>query len=158
MKSFKNIFIAAIFAALLSVALVWPPAVSEAAQYDTYGTTTIVAGGTNKVAALTTNTYNARIDAPKSEYVALEFSFKNMNTNGLATTFYLQRSLDGTTFEDANTYAIAVTPSNSASNSTTRLMTNINVGAFGYLRLGTVGHVNDATPITNLTVKYSIKR
>lgn len=139
-----------IIAALTLCALAFVPVV----QAQGYFPTTALAGGTNNVAATTTNTSFAVIlsSQGRGPYMAVQPSFKLIGAGTSAVVFKFDESVDGTIW-DLAAHTISVTAS------TTNVVTTlapITLGAIGYLRLTTIENPN-ATAITNLTLKYVTK-
>ena len=124
--------------------------------YSAYGAQTLVAGGTNNVAAATTNSYTGVLTLTRQREVALQISFSSTGTNTSSIVFVLDPSVDGNTYDTANNdYNVTI-----AANGTNVVpfVTNLTVGAIGYLRLASVENPNGASALTNVSVIYSIKR
>jgi hypothetical protein len=128
--------------------------VSAQAQYTRNGVVTLLAGGTNNIAATSTNTYTEAIDVGRNPGICLLTSFAGRDAGELVVTLVLKRSLNGSTLEDAQTYRVAVTASGTA---TVRAMTNLTVGFEQFLVLTAVENLN-TNAITNLVVQYGYKR
>lgn len=140
---------------LLILGLVAFLALPAQAQYRRYiGPQPLIASQTQIYLAATTNTVNAEIDARESEYVALLIQFRTLGAGTSNIVFNLQRSLDRTTYESAQNYKFTLVASGT---NTVNLLTNINVGSVGFLRLNTIE--NTATNImTNVVVNYTLKQ
>lgn len=117
---------------------------------------TLISGGTNNVAGVTTNTYNLLIDSTKQENVAVAISF-SLSAGGTSNIIFgLQRAHDGTIVDTANTANITI-----AANGTNPVyvVTNIATAGAPFIRLATVANTNSApSSVTNLTVKYYVKK
>lgn len=128
---------------------------ARAQGFSAYAPATLVAGGTNIVAAASTNTYGT-LTLTRQEHLALQLSFRCAGTNTSTIQFFLDPSLDGETFDTSNddyTYTLTGNGTNLIT-----VVTNLpGVNAIGYARLR-VGNPNATVAITNLTVKYAIKR
>jgi len=114
-------------------------------------TVTVLDGGTNNVAATTTNTYNVAITPAKANNLAVMYQFKLTSSGTSATAATFQRSVDNSTWESAFSL-----PGTAAGTTVVTVTTNIPTGAYGYYRLNTVTNGN-ANAMTNVTVKYSVK-
>lgn len=133
--------------ALLALAMVLP---ARAQQYQLLSLMT-----TNNVAAATANTAtSAAIGLTKLNDVAVMLKFNVMASGNSNVVFTFSRSLAGNTnWGTASTIPITV-----AGNGTTPvvLITNLTLGAVGYLRLEGISNANTAA-ITNITVRYATK-
>lgn len=139
---------------LLILGLLALVALPAQAQYRRYIGPQPIVSGTQIYLAATTNTVNTTIDARESEYVALFIQFRLLGAGTSNIVFTLQRSLDRTTFETAQNYKFTVAASGTNS---VDILTNINVGSVGFLRLNTIE--NTATNImTNVVVNYTLKQ
>src|SRR5437867_3743441 len=97
------------------------------------GPTTVMDGGTNNVAALTTNTVSLRIDVPRASDFVVKVQAKPILTNTVALVFYLQRSLDGNTWDSLSPTTITLTGStNSTSPTSVSLISTISSPAVPY--------------------------
>ena len=116
-----------------------------------YNTTT--SSLTNLIAAATTNTVNtAAFVATTVGQVVITPSF-NLTTNGTGTAaFVFGTSIDGTTF-DGPTYTVNVAE---AGTTTVSVSSNINIGAFGFMRLNSIANPSAAV-LTNAVIKYTVK-
>lgn len=151
------------FLAILAAVALALPAFS--AQYESYTTVTLISGGTNNVAAgaagvAATNLYTGigPIRTPYSEYLPLQISY-NFHAAPVGTLptvlFKFQRSVDGSNWE-SHTNLLTLTVSPVVTNSIV-WVTNLTVAGYANLRLHSVENTNSAV-LTNLTVKYGIKR
>jgi hypothetical protein len=123
------------------------------------GPTTLINGGTNVVAANSTNTYNLRVDVPRADTVTFFASAKPLSSNSIAFTMYLQRSVDGTTWDTYFPYTLNVTgTTNTASTNVVSIVTNIPLGGIPFLKITTGGNTDFNGIMTNLTLKYGFKR
>ena len=108
-------------------------------------------GGTNIIAAATTNTYNAKLGLTKYDEVALELSFAYTGAGTGVQTFNLVPSNDGVakaTTGQVYSFAVAGNGTN-----TVDLLTNLYVGAPGYLILTTGANTNATLVATNVLAR-----
>lgn len=127
------------------------PAASTAFFATTNGASTLLNGGTNTIAANSTNTYNSKVGLTKYDEVSLEISYAYTGAGTGIQTFNFASSNDGTNRATAGqTYSFTL-----AGNGTTpvTLVTNIYVGASGYLFLTTGANTNATLITTNLLVR-----
>jgi len=140
--------------AIAALAFAFAPTAS--AQYTRQAViTTTLNGGTNVVAAATTNSPNLVLQVPDSEYIGLHFGFASDATNDTTIRIVLKESLDGTTYATGESHTLSV-----AANGTTavNVVTNINVGAIRYLKLTSIENANGASALTNVVFSYGFKR
>jgi hypothetical protein len=124
-----------------------------------YGPSTLLSGGTNKVAGNTTNvvTGSYRIDVPRAENVVLFTSFKLMTGTGADgttnITFKITEAADPTMIATNAFWTWSV-----AANGTTAVsaVTNLNVKGVPYLYIQSIGNGN-AQILTNLQFTYGFK-
>lgn len=143
------------FLAVLFLIAALPSAIAQG--YTAYAAQTLIAGGTNNVAAATTNTYTQVLTLTRQREVAVQISFKSTGTNSSTIGFDFLPSVDGTTFDTAN----AAHSLNFAANGTTTVVVVTNLVApagIGYLKLASVRNPNATQAITNLSVIYAVKR
>lgn len=114
---------------------------------STNGASTTLNGGTNNIAAATTNTYNSVITLTKYDEVALQPIFQLTGAGTSAVVFRFSKSVDGTNFIADASRTISVT---AAGTTVVSGISNQLVGAVGYLRLDTIENPN-ASAVTNLT-------
>ncbi len=126
------------------------------AQVVYHGPDTIINGGTNNIAATTTNSYFLRIDAPRSEEFGLLVSAKPITTNIVTLRILLYGSLDGTTYSTLPTHQFTYTGTTNVSGGVVSIVTNITAGGIPYWFL-TAGNT-EGVAATNLTVSYGQKR
>jgi hypothetical protein len=139
MKTIKMLGLAL---AAVVVSLVAAPTV-RAQQYNTGSFTTVVAAST------TSNyTSSAVFTCTKYEDVSIWVQSKIADAGTDNTTVSFAKSVDGTTYE--TTPSVVVTIANTGT-TTVNTITNINVGAAGYLRLSSIvnGDTGDALTVTN---------
>lgn len=116
--------------------------------------TSSLSGGTNAVAAASTNSVTApAFTAVYSSDIALQPSFKLQGAGTSAVVFKFDTSLDGTVWY-ANAFTISITPAGTAQVSKVATQT---LGSIPYVRLSTIENPN-ATAITNLMLNASMKR
>lgn len=123
------------------------------------GYSDILAGGTNFVPNVATNTYTnltAYVDATRQEYVAIGLQYKFHTAPVGATpsvTMRLQRSFDGTNWESTAQHVLLA---NGVTNTCT-WFTNLHSQGIPYYRLQTVENTNSAV-ITNVFLWYGTKK
>lgn len=123
----------------------------HAQQYDVL--TTAYSGGTNNLAAATTNSTAAKvIGLAKYDQVAIDVKFKLIGSGTSAVVLKLDEGLDGSNWV-ANTRTISIT---AAGTSTVYFCTNYTVDSVGYLRLNVIENPN-ASAITNLQIRAYVK-
>ena len=143
---------------VLAFSILALPLAAQADDIAYAGTTTLISGGTNNVAATATNTYSLRIDVPRTREFALQVSAKPIVTNVVTLSFRLYPSLDGTTSSSTEPVLVSLSgTTNAASPSSVSLITNITAGAVPYYILKPVGNT-EGVAATNLTVKYGFKK
>jgi hypothetical protein len=132
------------------------PTKSKAAQY---GLITLTA--TNSMPALVTNqlalvTGNV-IGVTRYEEVALMVSFNATNTSLAPVSFVFRYGLDTNNISTTNSVAGSVVkldiPANNTS--TVNFVTNVYMGAIGYLVLDNIGNNSTTVGVTNIVVKYA---
>ena len=152
MKKLKNYITAvALIGCLFALAL--------PARAQQYTVTTILAGGTNFVAKLYTNTYASStyaFTATKYEDVALYLGCKSESATNTAAdiTFVFDKSVDGTLYGTTQRLTIPVTLNGTTAAS---IVTNITLGPIGYLRLHSIRSTCADDSTTNVYVKVGAK-
>ena len=143
MKALRNIISALTMLALCSLAAV-------AQQYG-YGT--LLAGGTNSVLGTETRVYTTAAGLTKYEDCTLWVSFKAVSTATGVVDFKLHKSLDGVLWDTTQTALFRLT-----SDGTTLVngLTNIALGAIGYIKLGSSINTQ-AVDLTNITIRVYTK-
>lgn len=119
---------------------------------------TVLAGGTVNVVGGGTNTYTDKvIDGSKQENVGLELSFKSTATNVLNLTLSFLAALDSSAAPNSGpayfTWVVAGNGTN-----TVRVTTNMPTLGYGRFLLSSVLNGNADTAITNISLRYAIKR
>lgn len=112
---------------------------------------TMVSGGTNNVAATTTNTYTGPIFEQRTGNLSIGMCLALDGAGTTGVVLKLDRSVDGTNWVAGgavNRYLL--TP---AATATVMLATNVSVGAVRFWRVGSVENDN-ATAVTNLIIKF----
>jgi hypothetical protein len=124
----------------------------HAQQYDILAT--LYAGGTNNVAAATTNSTAAKvIGLAKYDEVAIDVKFKLTGGTGTdSVVFKLDEGLDNSNWL-ANRRTISVAASGT---NTVYFCTNMTVNSLGYLRLNVIENSN-TNAITNLQIRAYVK-
>ena len=129
-------------------------AVSAFGQYTVV--TTELNGGAFQVPANTTSNYTTIVfDTRKQRDVMVEGSFKSTGANTSTITFTLQPSLDGVTFDTTKVWTWTIT---AAGTSTALGSTNISTGGAGYIRLASIQNANGSQGLTNILVRYAVKK
>ncbi len=135
----------------LSAILALASALPLAAQ--TYGANGVLSGGTNNVAAFSTNTWTTQhvLGGELRNYseIGLLVSYKQASATSSNITVRFAKSLDGTTYETVPSLVVFVNATN--------YITNLTIGSAGFLRLSSIENTNAALALTNVTVTYSIK-
>lgn len=118
-------------------------------------TATAWTGGTNNIAANTTNVVAVRLDCPQSENIVLWTNFKLVGAGTSSLEFILARGTE----DSYETNSLAIHKWNVAANGTTPVtgITNIQVLGIPHLWLVSRGH-NNANAVTNLDFRYGFKR
>lgn len=125
-----------------------------------YNWNTLLAGGTNNVTELSTNTTFAGftttpvIHAPLAGTIGLEFSYKMIsacNLSNIVVTF--SRSLDGVNYETTGAHSFTTLCNGT---NTVGVVTNITLGACGYLKL-TGLNTTATNAMTNVVMRWSYK-
>jgi hypothetical protein len=123
------------------------------ARAQGYGVS-VVLGGTNNVAAATTNSSFATvIPATRATDIAVQPSFKLTGSGTSAVVLKFDESADNANWT-ANAVSISVTAAGTA---TVSKVSNFALGGIGYLRLSTVENPN-ASAVTNLSITFAQKR
>lgn len=108
---------------------------------------------TNIVAAVTA--VNPRVPFPvtQGQFAAIQVNYKLTGAGTSNNYFSFDASVDGTNAWATNLYVIGV-----AANGTTNVggVSNWNIGAFGYLRIGTITN-NNGTAMTNIVIRSGQK-
>jgi len=123
------------------------------------GATTLLSGGTNNVAATTTNTYTSLIiDCSRASEFALYVSAKPRGSlsNIVTLNLTLYPSLDGSTIANAapaQTYTLTGTTNSSG---VVIGITNVTVGSIPQYAITAIGN-SEGLAVTNLTVAWGPK-
>jgi hypothetical protein len=142
---FKKLIVAASLLAALSLAL-------PSADAQQYGTETKAV--TNLIAAVSTNTVNAApFTATKTDQVVVGVSAKLTAAGTTVSLFTFETGTDGATY-DGPTFTLGVTQAGTV---TASASTNINLGAYGYVRCRSIGNGDDDGVLTNIVFKYTTK-
>lgn len=129
-------------------------AVSAHAQYSVI--TSALNGGAFQVPANTTSNYTTIVfDVRKQKDVMVEGSFKATGTNESSITLTLQPSLDGVTFDSTTVWSWTITANGT---STVVGSTNIALGGAGFVRLASIANPNATQGLTNILVRYAVKK
>jgi hypothetical protein len=139
-------FTAVVAASLLAVFL------TGSASAQQYGTTSVSV--TNLIAAVTTNTVNTgAFTATKYGEVVVQVSAKLTAAGTSVTLFTIQKGVDGTTY-DGPTEVLSLTQ---AGTTTASVSSNVNMGAYGYVRIKSIGNGDDDGVCSNIVVSYTVK-
>lgn len=149
----KNRFLIALMAI---PALIVPFADLAAQGFTGYAAPQLLTGGTNFVAAATTNSYSSALTLTRQREVGIQISFASVGTNSSTIKFNFYPSLDNATIDRANTDYVLSIPANGTN--TVTFVTNQVVGAIGYLSFDSIENPNATKALTNVAVNYSIKR
>jgi hypothetical protein len=108
------------------------------------------------VAAATTTNVATFIDVRKQQSLTLSIYFKMTAACDSNMTYVLERSLDGSTVGTTAESKITLSPT---ANGTTAvcLVTNIDIGGTGWLRLASIANPHASAVLTNQVVLYSVK-
>lgn len=140
----------------LAVVAMFALAISSVAQVEVATMTTSLPS-TYSVAAATTNTTisgsNIVVSVTRGANVAIQPIFKLQGAGTSAVVFLFEESVDMATWAAVGSISVSVTAS--STNQVTDL-SNHSIGALPFLRLAEIRNPN-ASAITNLSIKYSIK-
>jgi hypothetical protein len=132
-------------------------ALAFAATAADYSVTTLTNG--LKVAGSSTVTMTTTapvITLTKYEDVAINVRVTLDSTGTGTQTYTWYKSLDGSTYDTVASYTLAVTPGGTGG-TFVQVSTNINMGAVGYIRLGSVQNAQSGQYATN-NISYSLKK
>lgn len=121
---------------------------------QTAGVYTILTGGTNVIAAATTNTPGSTFAVSEYDTVDVQITLKASTTNESAVTFYFTKSLDSTTYESTPSLSAEVTPNGTAEVS--KVFTFAVPGA-ATLKLSHAANANANGYVTNVAMKWRVK-
>ena len=124
------------------------------AHAQQYAVSTAYSSSTNSIGTNATVTNNVTISATKVADIGLGVTARGASgaTGNITATF--ARSLDGTNWVSSPTITVAVPLSGT---NVVTAVTNITLGAVGYLRLNTVANGDPASVATNVAVKVAKK-
>jgi hypothetical protein len=114
---------------------------------------TLINGGTNNIPADTTNTYSLVLGRFPGSVTAVAADIKLAGAGTAGVLFTFQAGVDGSNWDTAKTFTLRANGNGTAVNTT---ITNFTVSGYPYLKLVSAANTN-ATAVTNLTVKYTIK-
>jgi putative flippase GtrA len=111
---------------------------------------------TNTCAVFTTNAVVnvGSITLTKYQDVHVQIRCALTAAGTTSSIFNFAKSVDGTTWETAPSTAVSVA---NAGTTTVQVNANVNVGAAGYLRLGTLTNGDNDGVLTNIVIKYTTK-
>lgn len=127
------------------------------AQYSMLKSITIMAGGTNYVAAATTNNYSSAsivADVQKQSYTGITVAGKASGANTGTFVAYFAKSIDGVNYETTPSLTVTATMNGTA---VVRKLAPTQVDGVASLKLIYLENTN-ATYITNITISYNVKR
>jgi hypothetical protein len=110
-------------------------------------------GGTNNVPADTTNAVNLVLGRFPGSVTAVGADIKLAGAGTAGVLFTFQAGIDGSNWDTAKTFTLRANGNGTSVNTT---ITNFTVSGYPYLKLVSIANSN-ATAVTNLTVKYTIK-
>lgn len=119
-----------------------------------YSVQSFIDGGTNNVAAATTNSYTHNIDVRKQDNACLQISFAMVDTSTTTIDLVLLKSLDASTWDTVDLKTITLTADGT---NTVCCVTNLSTAGLGWYRLSTIANTS-AVALTNLSFSYAIKR
>lgn len=110
-------------------------------------------GGTNAVAAATTNAVSDTIVAPRSANMGVFLSFKSVGTNDSTITVALKPKVGGTVATNGLSYRFSV-----AANGTTTVTLGTNIFVYGFPEWQAyIENPNGGSALTNVVLKTSDK-
>jgi len=115
---------------------------------------TVLTGGTNVIAANTTNTPGNTFSVSEYASVDVQVTLKASTTNTTAVVFYFAKSLDSTTYETTPSLSCSITPNGTAEVSK---VFNLSVPNVASLKLSHAENANANGYVTNVAVKYRLK-
>lgn len=132
-------------------------ALSIAAHAQTPGVYTLMSGGTNFVAAGTTNGAVGTFNVSEYASVDIQITMKASNTNVTPVIFNFVKSLDGTTYETTTSLTASLTPN--GTNEVSKVY-NLSVPNVALLKLVSIENATLAASssyVTNVAVKWRVK-
>lgn len=147
---FLALLILPLLAAFTSVAQLsyYSPAPEQLAFFTTPRT---VAGG-----ATSNYTSGVTIDGRYQENIALQLTSTSAGTNANNYTVTIQRSIDGTNFDTTVPHLTWVLAGNGTNSM--RHLTNFATLGYGWFRVSSIANANPDTVLSNIVIRYSIKR
>jgi len=147
-KTFRNT-LAVLALAVLAIA--YAPNVNAQININLLDLTGIgtVAGGA------TTTVTNQVMDVTKSQVVALYAKFNMSDTTTSNVVYIVQRSIDGASWETHEPFTWTIPSVNTTD---VLAVTNINVGACGWLKLKSIQNTHASIVCTNKVFGYAVKR
>lgn len=148
-----------ILSTLALAALVVLPA---SAQYNRFVPNTLIAGGTNVVAAFSTNTYSLTVDVSEFSQVSVQISGMLLSSNFCKPRLDFCTSADGSAYCTTNLIAVSCLGGLSSNAYSTAAIfcynTNLNVEGLNSLKLVGVANNDNHGIISNLTVNVGGKK
>jgi hypothetical protein len=127
-------------------------ALAVGVQAQQYSATEVYTSSTNSIGTNATVTNNVTITATKSSDVGLAITARGASGATNTVTASFSRSLDGTNWATFITLPVTMSGTNLVT-----AVTNVSVGAVGFLRLNTVANADVAATATNVSVRVSRK-
>lgn len=149
MKMIQKLFAAALLAAIVTATM---PALAESTGLQV---TDRLNGGTNNVAAASTNTYisGTTFTTTKSSTINIDVRIKLDGAGTAGVPIWFDGSIDNSNWVTNGILGITLTAAGTA---TVVASTNLNTLGFAYVRVGRVGNLN-AQNVTNITIKAFAK-
>lgn len=127
-----------------------------------FGATQIIAGGTNNVLNLASNSYSLVIDCRDVNELALQISCPLIVSNFCKPRLDFMESADGSSWSSTNHIQVTClggfSTNNLCDNATACYVTNLSVKGIQALKLFRIANTDYHGIMTNVTVSYSIKR
>lgn len=133
---------------------------ADAATMTFYQPQELLNGGTNKVTALTTNTYTGKVlNIENQDNTAIQVSGTCLASNVASLRLDFAPTVDGSTYATTNLVSVTVAAATNGNDGAIFcVVTNIAVPGIKSLKLIQIGNLGGITIPTNLTVKGSVKR
>lgn len=147
---------------LLSIVLAAGAVLPASAQYNRYVLTTLIAGGTNNVMNLATNTYALTVDVSEFSQISVQFAGTLLSSNFCNPRLDFMSTCDSSVgWSSTNLISVNYLnglSSNSISAGTIAYNTNLNVEGIQALKLIAVANTNYHGIWSNVTVSVGGKK
>lgn len=146
---------------LLSLALVLFATVANAQLIGRYGSTQVIAGGTNNIINLASNTYTFVIDCRDVNELGIQINAGLIVSNFCKPRLDMMETVDGTTFTSTNLVVMSCLgglSTNDLSAGQVCYVTNISVRGIQGLKGFRLANTDYHGIMTNLTLTFSTKR